>query len=110
MKAPRCGAQRVLLIPDAPRSVLNSALVSLSLMYVIGAVKIDALGIPEIRIRNVGWFRCPVGRHKPAERESVVPGPELVASRFCIAFFAGELVVNCSWGNAHHSAIRLHRA
>ena len=57
------------------------------------AVEIEALRVAEVCVGYVGWFRCPVGRHKPAEAAAVVPGTEHVEARFTIPFFAGELVV-----------------
>jgi len=34
-----------------------------------------------------------IGAHEPAHRRCVVPGPEVVQPRFCVAFFAGEVVL-----------------
>jgi hypothetical protein len=53
------------------------------------AVEVEALGVAETCIRDIRWFRGPIGRHKPAEAAAVVPGPKHVEAGFGISFFAG---------------------
>src|SRR5512135_2260367 len=57
------------------------------------AVKIQALGIGELGIRNRGSLGSPVWRNEPAQAVRVVASAEVVEAGFCIAFFAGEFVM-----------------
>jgi hypothetical protein len=57
------------------------------------AEEVEALWIAVVLVGHRYRFRCPVGRHKPAEAAAVVAGTEHVEAGFGIAFFAGELVV-----------------
>lgn len=75
-----------------PRSVVAIRIADGCRVVLDVAVKVEALWVPEMRVRHVCGSRRPIGRHKPTEAGAVVSGTEHIEAGLRIAFFAGELV------------------
>jgi len=57
-------------------------------------VKIQALRVSELGIRDRGWFRCPVRCHEPSQGGVIVASAEIIQPALDIPLFAGKLAPN----------------